>query len=209
MKRIMSYSEFRNKMFDLGCFSINQVYAWQPNFDRNNFVRWTKNGLLVRLRQGYYTFPEYKSKPDFDLYFANRIYRPSYVSLHSGLAFYGMIPEAVVQITSVTSLKTANFSNDFGEFSYKSIREELMFGYDLKPIADGRTLQLAKPEKALLDLLYLYPFYNTEQELEELRLDEDFMQDDLDRNLLEEYTLQFNNKALERRVQLLINTYKL
>jgi predicted transcriptional regulator of viral defense system len=193
-------------MFDLGYFNINQVYAWQPKFDRNNFVRWTKKGLLVRLRQGYYTFPEYKSKPDFDLYFANRIYRPSYVSLHTALAFYGMIPEAVVQISSVTTLKTANFRNDLGEYSYKNVREELMFGYDLKPIADGRTLQLAKPEKALLDLLYLYPFYNTEQELEELRLDEDFMQDDLDRKLLEKYTLQFNNKALEKRVQLLINT---
>jgi len=145
-------------MFDLGCFSINQVYAWQPNFDRNNFLHWIRRGLLIRLRQGYYTFPEYLKKPDFSLYFANRIYKPSYVSLHTALAFYGMIPEAVVQITSVTSLKTANFKNPFGEFSYKSVRADFMYGYNIRPIADGRTLQLAKPEKALLDLLYLYPF---------------------------------------------------
>lgn len=196
-------------MFDLGCFNIHQVYAWKPGFDRNNFVRWVNKGLLIRLRQGYYTFPEYKGKPDFALYFANRIYRPSYVSLHTALAFYGMIPEAVIQITSVTSLKTISFTNDFGEYGYKSVKEELIFGYDLKPIADGRTFQLARPEKALLDLLYLYPFYNTEQELEDLRLDEDFMQDDLDRKLLEEYTVKFKNKALEKRVQLLINTYGL
>lgn len=194
-------------MFDLGCFNIYQVYAWKPEFDRNNFVRWVKKGMLIRLRQGYYTFPEYKSKPDFALYFANRIYRPSYVSLHSALAFHEIIPEAVVQITSVTSLKTLNFSNDFGEYSYKSIKDDLMFGYDLKPIADGRTLLLARPEKALLDLLYLYPFYNTEQELEDLRLDEDFLTDDLDRHLLDEYMLKFNTKALDKRVQLLINTY--
>ena len=204
----MNYLEFRNEMFDLGCFSINQVYAWQPNFDRNNFLHWTKKGLLVRLRQGFYTFPEYLSKPDFNLYFANRIYRPSYVSLHTALAFYGMIPEAVVQITSVTSLKTANFNNPFGEFSYKSVRDELMFGYDLNPIADGRTLQLAKPEKALLDLLYLYFFYNTTAELEELRLDEDFMQVEFDWELMQTYTLQFKNKALEKRVKLLSNSYK-
>ncbi len=196
-------------MFDLGCFNIHQVYAWKPGFDRNNFVRWTNKGLLLRLRQGYYTFPEYKSKPDFALYFANRMYRPSYVSLHAALAFYGMIPESVVQITSVTSLKTVSFNNDFGAYSYKSVKEELMFGYDLKPIADGRTFQLAVPEKALLDLLYLYPFYSTGQELEDLRLDEDFLQDDLNRNLLEQYALKFKNKALESRVQLLINTYGL
>jgi len=196
-------------MFDLGCFSINQVYAWQPNFDRNNFLHWIRRGLLIRLRQGYYTFPEYLKKPDFSLYFANRIYKPSYVSLHTALAFYGMIPEAVVQITSVTSLKTANFKNPFGEFSYKSVRADFMYGYNIRPIADGRTLQLAKPEKALLDLLYLYPFYNTSNELEGLRLDEDFMQDEFDWELMQTYTLQFKNKTLEKRVNLLINRYKL
>ena len=196
-------------MFDLACFNVHQVYAWKPGFDRNNFVRWTKQGLLIRLRQGYYTFPEYKGNSDFVLYFANRIYRPSYVSLHTAMAFYGMIPEAVIQVTSVTSLKTASFRNDVGEYVYKSIQKELMFGYDLKPLAEGRTLQLACPEKALIDLLYLYPFYNTRQALEDLRLDEDFSQSDLDQSKLEEYTLRFNNKALDKRIQLLITTYNL
>ncbi|MCK9411073.1 MAG: hypothetical protein M0Q53_02155 [Prolixibacteraceae bacterium] len=206
---MMNYLEFKNKLFDLGCFNIHQVNVWKPGFDRNNIVRWTKKGYLIRLRQGYYAFSEYKSKPDFTLYFANRIYRPSYVSLHSALAFYGMIPEAVLQITSVTSLKTASFSNDLGDFSYKSVKADLMFGYNLKPFADGQTLQLACPEKALLDLLYLYPFYNTGQELEDLRLDEEYLQNDLDLNLLQEYTSKFRNNALENRVQLLIKIYGL
>ena len=205
----MNYLEFKSKMFDLGCFNIHQVYAWKPGFDRNNFVRWTKKGLLIRLRQGYYTFPEYKGKPDFVMYVANRIYHPSYVSLHTALAFYGMIPEAVIQVTSVTSLKTAGFKNDLGEYVYKSVHQELMFGYDLKPIAGDLTLQLARPEKALIDLLYLYPFYNSGQALSDLRLDEDFLRGDLDLRLLENYTLKYNNKSLETRVQLLINTYGL
>jgi predicted transcriptional regulator of viral defense system len=194
-------------MFDLACFSTNQVYAWQPDFDRNNFSHWIRRELLIRLRQGYYSFPEYLAKPDFSLYFANRIYRPSYISLHTALAFYGIIPEAVVQITSVTSLKTANFNNAFGAYSYKSVREDLMFGYDLKTLADGRTMQLAKPEKALLDLLYLYPFYNTATEIEELRLDEDYMQDEFNWELLQDYTKRFNNKTLERKVKLVTNIY--
>jgi len=193
----------------LVCFNTHQAYVWNPDFDRNNFVRWVKKGLLLHLRQGYYTFPEYKSKPDFTLFFANRIYRPSYISLHTALAFYGIIPEAVVQITSVTSLKTASFQNEFGEYEYKSIRKELMFGYDIKPIANGQSLQIARPEKALLDLLYLYPFYNTEQEMEDLRLDEDFLLDDLNLRRLEDYLLKFKSKALQKRVKLLKNTYGL
>jgi len=196
-------------MFDLVCFNIHQVYGWEPGFDRNNFGRWIKKGLLIRLRQGYYTFPEYKNKADIALYFANRIYRPSYVSLHTALSFYGMIPEAVMQITSVTTLKTISFSNDFGEYGYKSIKPELFFGYELKPILEGQAFQLARPEKALLDLLYLYPFYNTIQDMEDLRLDEDFVHDDLDIRILDEYTSRFKNKALEKRVRLLKNTYGL
>jgi predicted transcriptional regulator of viral defense system len=205
----MNFLEFKEQLFDLACFNIYQIYAWQPNFNRNNLTRWVKKGYLVRLRKGYFTFSEYKSKPDYSLYFANRIYRPSYISLHTALSFYGMIPEAVVQITSVTTLKTILFTNDFGEYSYKNVKENLMFGYELKPMADNRTIQFATPEKALLDLLYLYPFYNSEQELEELRLDEDYLQHDLNKDLLMEYCDKFGSKALEHRVKLLFKTYDL
>ena len=205
----MNYLQFRKQMFDLACFNINQIYAWQPGFDRNNLSHWEKKGYIIRLRQGYFAFPEYKSKADYALYFANRIYRPSYISLHSALSFYGMIPESVFQISSVTSLKTAYFVNEFGEYSYKTIKEDLMFGYDLKPMADGRTVQFATPEKALLDLLYLYPFYNTGKELEDLRLDEDYLHDDLNKDLLIDLCSQFKNKALDQRLKMLYNTYGL
>lgn len=205
----MNFLEFKDKMFDLACFNIHQVYAWQPDFDRNNLTRWAKKGYLIRLRQGYFAFSEYKNKPDYFLYFANRIYRPSYISLHTALSFYGIIPEGVVQITSVTSLKTASFNNGFGEYSYKNVKESLMFGYELKPKADNRTIQFASLEKALLDLLYLYPFYNNEQELEELRLDEDFLQDNLNKDLLMNYCARFQSKALEHRIKLLLKRYAL
>ena len=205
----MNYLEFKNKMLSLACFSIDQVYAWQPDFDRNNLSRWTKKGLLIRLRQGYFTFPEYKGKRDYVYYFANRIYRPSYISLHTALAFYGMIPETVVQVTSVTSLKTASFSNELGNYIYKSVTNNLMFGYDLKPMDDGRGMQFAKPEKALLDLFYLYPEYSSEQDLLDLRLDEDFLQNDLNKSLLLEYTSKFKSKAVGHRVKLFLNAYRL
>lgn len=205
----MTFLEFKDMMFNLACFNIHQIYAWQPDFDRNNLTRWTKKGYLIRLRQGYFAFSEYKNKPDYSLYFANRIYRPSYISLHTALAFYGMIPEAVVQITSVTSLKTASFINDFGDYSYNNIKESRMFGYTLKSMADNRTIQFATPEKALLDLLYLYPFYNSEKELEELRLDENYLLDDLNKVLLLNYCAKFKSRALDHRVKLLFKTYGL
>lgn len=203
----MNFLEFKDKMFDLACFNIHQVYAWKPDFDRNNLTRWTKKGYLVRLRQGYFAFSAYRGKKDYSLYFANRIYRPSYISLHTALAFYGIIPEAVVQITSITTLKTASFTNYFGEYTYHKVQEHLMFGYELKPLEDGRTMQFASPEKSLLDLLYLYPFYDSEQEMEALRLDEDYLHDDLKIDVLQSYATNFFSKAVDRRVKLLLKTY--
>jgi predicted transcriptional regulator of viral defense system len=205
----MNWIEFKDKMFDLGCFSTHQVYAWQPRFDRNNLGRWTKKGYLVHLRRGWYSFPEYESKADFAEYIAGKIYRPSYISLHSALAFYGLIPEAVVQITSVTSLKTASFTNDFGEYSYKSVKNDLMFGYFPRPLADGRTIPYATREKALLDLLYLYPFYKTESELLELRLDHEILHDKWDQAAWESLGERFHCASLARRMRLLERVYDL
>lgn len=205
----MNYFDFRKQFYDLACFSLQQVYAWKPDFDRNNLSRWVGKGFLVHLKQGFYAFSEYSGYPDYALYFANRIYTPSYISLHTALAAYGVIPELVTQITSVTSLKTAQFKNSFGVYSYKSIKPELLFGYELRPMPDGRALQFAQPEKALLDLLYLYPFYNNVHELEGLRLDEDFMSNDLNTQVFQQYCSAFHCKALTRRAEMLLKIYRL
>ena len=205
----MDYLGFRNKMYDLACFSIDQVYASQPGFDRNNLYRWTKKGLLVSLRRGYFAFPEYKRKTDYAWYFANCMYKPSYISLHTALSFYGIIPESVIQITSVTTLKTASFFNEFAQYSYQSVKKALMFGYGLKPLPDGRGIRFASPEKALLDLFYLYPEYNTQKQMEDLRLDEDFLHEEFNPKLFKDYLKLFHNKALEHRVQLFFSAYGL
>ena len=204
----MNFLEFRTEFFEAGVVSVHQVRAWHPDFDKNNLTRWTKQRLLVKLRQGFYAFPEYLNSRDFAFYVSGRIYKPSYISLHTALAFYGIIPEAVVQITAVSSLKTEEFVNDFGTYSYKKMREDLIFGYELMKFGE-RTIQFAMPEKALLDLLYLYPFYNTPDEMKELRLDEDYMQDELNRERLTEYAARFDSKALDRRVKIMMTTYGL
>jgi hypothetical protein len=120
-----------------------------------------------------------------------------------------MIPEAIIRITAVSSLKRATFENRFGTFIYQQIAADLLFGYDMKPFPNNRTLLFAQPEKALLDLLYLYPFYNTEQEMIELRIDEDFLEHDFDVQRFIEYAGKFNSKALSKRADLFLKTYNL
>jgi len=205
----MNWISFKNEFSRFWCFDTNQVYACYPDFDRNNLVRWTKNGYLVRLRKSMYAFAECQSRDGAATYFAGRMHKPSYVSLHTALSFYGMIPEAVLQVTSVTSLKTASFKNAFGEFSYKSVREDMMFGYEPKEAGDGLFVQYATPEKALVDLLYLYPSYNTKNEIMELRLDEGFLHTGLDASRLDKFILRAHSSALEKSFGILRKAYRL
>jgi len=196
----MNYQDFRNKFNELGCFSAHQVGVAFPNFDRNNLTRWQRKGYILKLRQGFYSFAEYVSQPNFVFFISNYIYKPSYISLHSALAFYGIIPEAVTQITAVSALKTAGFENGFGSFSYMKIKEDLFFGYDILPLGK-RNVLMAQPEKAILDLLYLYPFYNTGSEIENLRFDEHFIFNELNIEKLAMYLDKFKNKNLKKRVK--------
>ena len=205
----MDFLTFRERMYPMGCFNINQVLLWEKDFDRNNLTRWCRRGLLVKLRNQYYAFPEYRQMPDFSRYVANRIYSPSYISLHSALSFYGMIPEEVVQLTSVTTLKTARFENDFGTFHYQNVKTPFYFGFEIKTIQSGRGLLFATPEKALLDLLYLNPYYKTEQDMEELRLDEDYMQNELNLERLNGYLSKIESKTMEQKVKRLMKVYEL
>jgi predicted transcriptional regulator of viral defense system len=200
----MNFLEFRSRFYELGCFSVNQILTWQSTFKHNNLTRWCKRKLIFRLRQGFYCFPEYVRQPNFALFVSSYIYKPSYVSLHTALAFYGIIPEAVTQITAVSTLKTVGFQNVFGEFSYHKIKPELFFGYEQKPLGE-RSVLLATPEKAILDLLYLYSFYNTEEEIANLRFDEYFMQHELNANRLMEFAEKFKVKELNKRVKILLS----
>jgi predicted transcriptional regulator of viral defense system len=206
---MMTWTQFKSKFFDYICFSTHEVYAWEPGFDRNNFVRWVRKGYLVRLRKGLYSFPEYLNRPGISMFLAGKIYRPSYISLHSALSVYGIIPETVVQLTSVTPLKTAVFTNRFGEYSYKSIKEDLMFGYYKREVRAELSTDFATLEKALIDLLYLFPFYNTERDIADLRLDRDSLYGDLDRTEWENTISRFRSRALEKRARLVEKVYEL
>ncbi len=205
----MNFWQLRNQFYDLVCFNVNQVYAWQPDFEKNNLTRWAKQNLIVKLRNSWYTFPDYLKTPNIQHFVSNKIYTPSYVSLHSALAFYGIIPEAIVQTTAVSSLKKANFENAFGSFLYQQILPELMFGNEQKTFLNKHSLFFATPEKAILDLLYLYPQYNSEQEIIELRFDEVFMQEELNVDRLNEFTENFQSKTLRNRVNLLLKIHDL
>lgn len=208
-KRGMTYIQFHKEWHHLACFSVAQVRAIYPNFNRGNFVQWQQAGYIVSLRQGWYAFSDFVQQPDYFRYIAGKMCSPSYISLHTALSFYGMIPEAVVEITSVTTKKTCRYENAFGQYSYQTIRPRLFWGFEPKTMRDGKQYMMATPEKAIIDLLYLYPQYSSIEEMRELRLDEDFMQEELNKERLLAYAERVGSRIINKRIRLLQKAYEL
>ncbi len=113
--------------------------------------RYTKRGYIVRAKQGLYAFAE--ALPP-DLYLANKLYEPSYVSLESALSYHRVIPETVYEVTSVTPKSTRRFETLGRVFTYHTIKKAAFTGYTLEK-QGGFSFLIAEPEKAFVDILYL------------------------------------------------------
>jgi hypothetical protein len=203
----MNYIIFRERFHGFACFSNEQVVAAFPRFDRGNYSTWLGKGYIKRLRRSWYAFADVAGTPGIGDYFAGRMYSPSYLSCEYVMARTGLIPESVVQFTSVTSLKTASFKNDFGEFSYRSVKPELMFGYGVEHVGDGLPVNVATPAKALCDFLYLNSQYDTPEEIEALRLDADVLEEISRDSALDGVADRFGSRALVRRIKLVKEVY--
>lgn len=138
---------------------------------RRQLSRWRKAGRLYQLRRGLYTLapPFQKIKPH-PFVLANRMARGSYVSCQSVLAHFGLIPEYVPVIVSVTTARPGRWETPLGVFEFHHIKTDWLRGYRLIELGGGQKAFVASPEKALLDLIHLHPGGDSPQYLRELRL---------------------------------------
>lgn len=113
-----------------------------------------KKGLLIRLKRGLYAVsPEISGKELSVGLIANHLYGPSYVSLHWALRWYGLIPERVETVTSITTRHTREFETPLGRFTFRGVSKEYFpIGINSQEDA-GLHFLLASPEKALCDML--------------------------------------------------------
>lgn len=150
-------------------------------------IRYTRRGLLRRLKRGLYAL---KSHMPSKWGIANRLYRPSYISLSSALSYYGMIPESVYAVTSVTAKTTREFEADGTAYMYRTVKRGAFGGYKSAEIG-GETVLIAEKEKALADYLY-FVFLKKE------RLNSRLNFSGLNVKRFEEYLKSFKNKRLTR-----------
>ena len=79
---------------------------------------------------------------------------PAYVSLQTALFHHGMISQIPEVIYAVTLAKPQRFRTSLGVVSLHRIDPGFFFGFEP---ADPGGIQMASPEKALLDIFYLSP----------------------------------------------------
>lgn len=113
--------------------------------------RYKKRGFILQLKRGFYVFPDMLPP---DVYVANKLYSPSYVSLEFALSYHGVIPETVYEITSVTTKTTRRFETLEKIFSYRKIKRTAYTGYEIQK-QQGFTFNIADAEKAFVDANYL------------------------------------------------------
>jgi len=143
-----------------------------PQTVRVQLSRWVKAGRLVQLKRGLYTLAQpYRKIEPQPFVLANSMKKASYVSLQSALSFYGMIPEHVPTVTSVTTQRPEQVDTELGLFVFRHIKKSWFCGYKQVDLGSGQKAFVAVPEKALLDLLYLTPHADTRDYLYELRLE--------------------------------------
>ncbi len=113
-----------------------------------------RNGELIRLKRNLFIINEELSGKETDVRLcANHIYGPSYVSLQWALRHYGMIPEQVFVMTSVTTKRSRAFETPVGRFSYMQVPPAYFpIGVESRQ-EDGVGFLMASREKALCDTI--------------------------------------------------------
>jgi len=144
-----------------------------------NLNYWIKklllNKTLITLKKGLYTSSFFLltleanpfEKEKYCEYLANLLRYPSYISLEYLLSKYGLIPEAVFAITSVTLKSSRTFSNPLGNFTYRKIKPEYFNNFQSTDFKDKK-VYLATPAKALFDFFYFKKFLSGQDMLWQL-----------------------------------------
>jgi len=197
----MKFASLLARVPVFGLFRTGDILAGEDNpaAVRRQLDRWVKSGKIIQLRREVYQLaPPYRQSPPHPFLIANFLRRSSYVSLQSALSHYGMIPEHVPVVTSVTGDRPEEVKTPGGRFIFRHVQNRLFFGLMEKELVPDQRVVMATPHKALADLLYLTPGSDDSDYLEELRLE---FPGDFDWKEFDDTAGQMRSRKVERAVK--------
>ncbi len=148
--------------------------------------RLSGSGLVMNPVKGWYTNP-FNIPNSEELSMVLRA--PCYLSMEYALSRHGILSQDVHTYTMVTTKLPHTYRSDDDIFEYHQIKRSLFWGYTVEG-----TVQVAEPEKALLDLIYIR--YTRNRDANEFlihSLMDDMYLEDLDEERLSNYSIKYDN----------------
>ena len=149
----MQTKEFVQSLLDrhLVVFKINDVIKvlnTSRSYAKLFIHRCVKKEIVCRVERGVYYLKTYANEYEI----ASNILSPSYVSLISALAYYGLTTQ-IPRVVYVVSTKRHKMIRNVEGFDilFRHVKKDLMFGYHKE--LNGN-LFIADPEKAIVDIYY-------------------------------------------------------
>ncbi|MDD4901456.1 MAG: hypothetical protein PHS62_05175 [Patescibacteria group bacterium] len=173
------------KLYIFGANDIRSLFGVSAGATSALLHRYTSKGFILKLKRGLYAFPDVLPP---DVYLANKLYSPSYISLEFALSYHGVIPETVYEITSVSTKATRRFETLGKIFSYRKIKKAAYTGYEIKE-QQGLNFNIANAEKAFVDTNYLR-LKNKQEPISR------FNKEKINSKKAMAYAMLFNNKKL-------------
>lgn len=145
-----------------------------------------KSGMLLSLKKGVYIPGPESNLATPDLFvIANNLRGPSYISLETALSYWGMIPERVHEIRSVTLKSTNVYNTPIGRFSFRNMASPYYsFGLEQTMVSPDQVAMIASREKAICDKIILTSGVNLRSVaqtinflVEDLRIDQDLLEE--------------------------------
>lgn len=162
-------------------FSVLESVYPKHKSVHNKICELEKSNRIIRLKKGLYVVSPIESGKLLSIeLIANHIYGPSYVSMESALRYYGLIPESVYTLRSITTKHSRNFKNSLGLFEYIQCADAY-FPIGIRQEIKGDTVFLiATPEKSLCDLIAYTPLLNLRSQKETAAYLEENLRLDMD-----------------------------
>ena len=123
---------------------------------------------------------------------------PAYISMEYALSKHGILSQATYTLTLMTTKLPYIYKTKQTVYEYHQIGKSLFWGFK----KDG-TVQIAEPEKALLDLIYIRHIKNKELKIDGVAsLVNDTSVDELDLETLQKYSKKYSKNTRKILFQL-------
>lgn len=140
-------------------FNVSDIALLWKDDNLNNIKSAIKyyidKGDLIRLRRGVYSKPEYQK-----LELVSKIYSPAYISFETVLMQAGIVFQYYETLYAASYLSREIQLLNGQKIIYRKLQDKILI--DSSGLIQKNGYQIASPERAFLDVLYIYrqPFFD-------------------------------------------------